>query len=286
MEKANKTKTLTQTKLNKIIGKHLDYLAGKEGGKHANFDNCVLQNLKLTGINLTGVSFKYVVMLNCDLTQSIFDECDMSNSVLNSSILSGASFVNSNLHNSYLRETEMINTNFKNANVSFCDFSLSNCSGIFDYADLNDSVFFKSILRLCSFKSAYMLHCDLRLSDLTGANFSNTILTHSTFKGSNLTQCRFYLTILDFCDLTGANLKGCNLVNSSKQETKLPLQCKWEFGIKGDEIFVGCQSKTALEWEEWLESEKIFLTLRDDEEFKNIRACIIAAIAYWDALNE
>ena len=69
-----------------------------------------------------------------------------------------------------------------------------------------------------------------------------------------------------YAKLHGADLRGA-------------IFCKWTVSFYKGRITVGCETKTAPEWLEWLDSEEEFETPRSHEDFPYIRADILAAVA-------
>ena len=99
---------------------------------------------------------------------------------------------------------------------------------------------------------AYRKGADLRGADLQDANLRGADLQDANLRGANLQD---------------ANLRGRVLILLST--------CKW--GIfynsdnKGDELKIGCKSKTIKGWDIWFKSNNVYDTPRDDIEFKKIQ---------------
>ncbi|MGE9191049.1 hypothetical protein, partial [Escherichia coli] len=71
-----------------------------------------------------------------------------------------------------------------------------------------------------------------------------------------------------------------NLYNANLSNAKIPLICKWSFGLKNDEIFIGCKSKSINQWDEFFNSNETYSTQRGTNDFKQIQACYEAVKAY------
>jgi len=81
--------------------------------------------------------------------------------------------------------------------------------------------------------------------------------------------------------LSGANLSGANLSGANlSMVTKLPLFCKWTFGITDGLIQIGCEKRSLSDWKTFLQSDEVISTPRDSEDFKQIVKVIKAMIAY------
>ena len=93
-------------------------------------------------------------------------------------------------------------------------------------------------------------------------------------------------------NLIGANLIGANLREAdlryvkNKEKALLPIYCKWGVSIRGNELKIGCETKTFSEWDEWFNSNEEFETNRGTEEFNQIYACYLAYKAYYEFLKQ
>ena len=88
-------------------------------------------------------------------------------------------------------------------------------------------------------------------------------------------------------NLGGANLRDADLRYVKNKETAtLPIFCKWNFGIKGNLIVIGCKEKTIEQWNLWFDSEEEYSTSRDTEDFKQIQAIYNALKSYYLTLNK
>ena len=83
-----------------------------------------------------------------------------------------------------------------------------------------------------------------------------------------------------------ANLSSADLSSAENKEiANLPIFCKWSHSIVGNEIQIGCKSKTIEEWDEFFSSEKELETKRGTKEFKQIQAVYESYKAYLIFLN-
>jgi len=76
----------------------------------------------------------------------------------------------------------------------------------------------------------------------------------------------------------------CSCVNLSgvlnKDTARLPIFCKWNTSIIGDNIRIGCKEMNIENWDLFFESSEEFETKRNTEEFKQIQAVYLAYKAY------
>jgi hypothetical protein len=100
-------------------------------------------------------------------------------------------------------------------------------------------------------------------------------------KGANLSGADLSVADLSGANLSGANLSGADLYGA----LNIPIYCKWSFGLTDDLIHIGCEKRSAKDWEKFLDSDEVIETPRDSKEFKQIQAVIRACIAYQKVLN-
>jgi hypothetical protein len=72
----------------------------------------------------------------------------------------------------------------------------------------------------------------------------------------------------------------------NKDTAYLPIFCKWTHSIKGNEIKIGCKSKTIEDWDSFFASNEVYSTERNTEDFKQIQAVYEAYKAYLTFLNK
>ena len=140
--------------------------------------------------------------------------------------------------------------------------------------------------------SADLGGANLRGADLRGANLESADLGGANLGGANLGSANLRGADLGSADLGGANLGGANLRDAdlggvkNKETATLPIFCKWNFGIKGNLIVIGCKEKTIEQWDLWFDSEEEYSTSRDTEDFKQIQAIYNALKSYYLTLNK
>jgi hypothetical protein len=112
---------------------------------------------------------------------------------------------------------------------------------------------------------------DLRNAILRGADLRYTNLRDVDLEDANLED-----TNLIGAYLRGANLRGADLGGANK----IPLYCKWSIGITDGQIHIGCKKMSVADWDNFFDSDEVFETPRNTDEFKRIEACYNAYKAY------
>ena len=89
-------------------------------------------------------------------------------------------------------------------------------------------------------------------------------------------------------DLSNANLRNANLSDVKNKELaiRVPMFCKWSFGISGNEIHIGCEKRTIKDWDECLFSNNEIETKRITNEFLQIQAVYNGLKSYYLTLNK
>ena len=83
-----------------------------------------------------------------------------------------------------------------------------------------------------------------------------------------------------------ANLSGANLSGADLRYANLPIYCKWNHSIQDDKIRIGCKLQTIQEWDLFFESDEVYETQRNTQEFKQIEAVYLAYKSYLTHLNK
>jgi hypothetical protein len=130
----------------------------------------------------------------------------------------------------------------------------------------------KVSLRSADLRSANLYSADLRSANLYSANLSSADL-----RSANLSSANLY----------SANLSSADLRSAKNKETAyLPLFCKWNFSVIGNQIKIGCEKRTIENWDLFFASDEKLTTERGTEEFKQIQAVFNACKAYLLTLNQ
>ena len=138
---------------------------------------------------------------------------------------------------------------------------------------------------------------DLSYADLIGADLIGANLRGANLSGANLIRANLIRADLSGADLSGANLSGANLSDANlsradligadlSEANKVPMYCKWSYGITEDKIHIGCEKRTITEWDAFFASNKVLKTERNTHEFKQIQAVYEGLKAYSQFLNK
>jgi hypothetical protein len=112
-------------------------------------------------------------------------------------------------------------------------------------------------------------------------------LRSANLRSANLRSANLRSANLESADLRSADLRSANLYSAkNKDKAYLPIFCKWSHSIKGNKIQIGCTEKTIEEWDVFFESDEIYETQRNTEDFKQIQAVCESYKAYFNFLNK
>ncbi|WP_396195949.1 pentapeptide repeat-containing protein [Flavobacterium sp.] len=148
-------------------------------------------------------------------------------------------------------------------------------------ADLESANLYSADLRSADLESANLYSADLRSANLRSAD-----LRSADLRSANLYSADLRSADLRSADLRSANLESANLYSAdlrsakNKDKAYLPIFCKWNHSIIGNKIKIGCKEKTIEEWDVFFESDEIYKTQRNTEDFKQIQAVYEAYKAY------
>lgn len=128
------------------------------------YEACEFKNCNLSGCNLTDIKF-----IDC-----VFTETDLSLAKLNYTSLRDAVFTN----------CKMLGLRFDNCNEFGLSFRFTGCN-------LNDSSFYKTILKKTRFKDSTLHNADFTEADLSQSVFDKCDLKGAVFSNTNLDKCDF-----------------------------------------------------------------------------------------------
>jgi uncharacterized protein YjbI with pentapeptide repeats len=169
------------------------------------------------------------------------------------------------------------------ANLSSADLSSANLRS----ADLHSANLRSADLRWANLSSADLSSANLSSANLSSADLSSANLRSADLHSANLRSANLRWANLSSADLSSADLHSADLHSAKNKETAyLPLFCKWNFSILGDEIQIGCEKRTIEQWDLFFASDEILSTKRGTEDFKQIQAIYNACKAYLLTLNK
>jgi hypothetical protein len=153
-------------------------------------------------------------------------------------------------------------------------------------ADLRGADLRGASLSRADLSGADLSGANLRGADLSGANLRGADLSGAHLRGADLRGADLRGADLSGADLSGASLRGADLRGADLSGAYLPIGwCRWSVTLRDDMIHVGCESKSPADWRAWLDSGVEYDTPRSDPRWPRIRAAILAACTYVEALQ-
>ncbi len=188
--------------LNKITRKPLRYyLHNIYKLSKLNLEKNKINDIDLSGINLTEFNFSHKNLESADLRRSILYRANLRSTNLKHAKLSG-----SNLACADLSEADCSNAVFNNVNL--------------EKAFLIETNLTNAKLMRASLKGAYLNKACLKNTSLLGATFykanlSEADLSESDLRGANFTNCNLSNVNFENSDLRNANLSGATLISTN-----------------------------------------------------------------------
>ena len=173
---------MDKQELKAILGKHLKWLRGEDGGERANLFGANLSRADLSGANLSRANLSGANLFGANLSRAN----------LSGANLSRANLFGANLFGANLSGADLFGANLFGANLSRADLSGANLSR----ADLS---------------GANLFGANLSRANLSGANLSGANLSRANLFGANLFGAN-----LSRANLFGANLFGANYIEKAK----------------------------------------------------------------------
>jgi uncharacterized protein YjbI with pentapeptide repeats len=138
---------------------------------------------------------------------------------------------------------------------------------------------------------AYLSGADLSGADLSGAylsgaDLSRANLSRAYLSGADLSRANLSRAYLSGADLSGADLSGADLSGADLSGADFQPFCKWRTSIKDNEITIGCKTKSIDDWDIFFNSDLLYETKRNTEEFKKIQAVFESYKTYINFLNK
>lgn len=160
---------------------------------------------------------------------------------------------------------------------------------LFEYECENNTIkktIEKAVLERADLRSANLRSANLGSADLSSADLRSADLGLADLSSSDLSSADLRSADLRSANLSSANLRSADLSSAkNKENSNLPMFCKWTHSILGDKIQIGCKTKTIEEWDLFFNSDEEFETSRNTEEFKQIQAVYESYKVYLNFLN-
>ena len=182
-----------------------------------------------------------------------------------------------------LSSADLRSANLSSANLSSADLRSANLYS----ADLRSANLYSADLYSAYLYSADLRSADLRSADLRSADLSSADLLSADLRSADLRSADLRSANLSSANLSSANLRSADLSSAENiEKANLPIYCKWNHSIVNDKIKIACKEKTIEEWDLFFESNEVFETKRNTEEFKQIQAVYESYKAYLTFLNK
>ena len=188
-----------------------------------------IYGMELYGRDYSKLDLSYLHFVNCDLTNSKLDGCDLQATRFTDCNLEGCSFESSKF-TKYLVKCNMLRVNLSSVDLTKTQINESN----FSDATVTNTVFPQNLTG-CNFTGVAFM------GNLANRNFTNSILNHanfldatidsSNFKGAKVSGCRFPKLLskvilagvdLSSLDLSECRFDACDFTGCKLQNTILP----------------------------------------------------------------
>ena len=242
MKQGEFSKKLTQEEVDRVLDSH-------QQGLRANFKNCdlsgldlsgrnlegvVFENTNLNGANLSGTNLRQGEIKNClliganlekaNLYNIDFVGCAMQNANLSHVTIEGVGFKESNMAQASLKGTaiEFSNLNvFREVNLNSADLSGAKISWVYgenvnlENATLRDSSISESQIKDSNFINASMENASIYSVEFKDCEMQQSVLAMATinnvvFEQSNLENAYFIKSEIGYGNFVGSKLDGAN----------------------------------------------------------------------------
>lgn len=199
-------------------------------------DGIQLLDLKLEGIDFSGVSLCHAVINRCNLRHASFvsarlHEANLSDNNFKSARMIAAELNDADLSRCVLKDANILTASVRGARFDEVDFKGHDMQALdlrdvsFRGADLSNQYLARSdlsgaILDSCrlensdlsfvNLSSASLKNVDLSTAQLRGASFNQANLSKSRFAGNMLEEVNFESSIMEGCDFRSAKIRRSN----------------------------------------------------------------------------
>lgn len=155
---------MSQEELDGIIAKHEKWLLGEQDGERAMLSGFMFDRLDLSSRNLSRIMLRNCYFRMCNITKSCLLDSDLTESVFNFCDLSCA-----DIHKCSMRNICAEVSNFNHCDLCECDISL----GIFARCSFLDSSIHHSNLSFTKFMECSVSGCIFDCTDMSGCKFKS-----------------------------------------------------------------------------------------------------------------
>jgi uncharacterized protein YjbI with pentapeptide repeats len=195
------------------------------------YANAELENLDLSGAQLTGVDFSYIELKNADLSRANLQDTDFSYAKLVNIDFRGADLSNSNFRYAKLINCDLSGAMIDNVNFEHTDFKAGTKTSTLDFSTANT--------KWAKFQNANMPN-DIQQTQVTTPvtqrainpnlnqfegtpkerDYSYTNLNSLKFVGKDLRQANYRYAKLNNFDFSNADLRGADFSNANLKNVK------------------------------------------------------------------
>ena len=119
---------MDKQELKAILGKHLKWLRGEDGGERANLSGAYLSGAYLFEANLSGADLSEANLFGANLSEADLSRANLSGAYLSGAYLFEADLSEANLFGANLSEADLSRANLSRANLSRANLSEANLS--------------------------------------------------------------------------------------------------------------------------------------------------------------
>lgn len=206
-----------------------------------------LEDLDLSGLDLTGVNLRQAILRRCNLQGAVLVDADLCDALLEDCKLGGAAMdrmclARAQLESSDLHAAQLASVDFSGARINQCIFDQAElAASCWDDAQVLESGFEAARLKQATGQRGQFVQCRMACVDATASRFEKTVFeqcmleaaifnkaqlkgttlqacqaSHAQFDGANMQGLRSLLdTRLDQANLHGADLQDASLQNTS-----------------------------------------------------------------------
>ena len=173
------TKKISKEKLEEVLKQHVLWLKDSKNGKCADFGEYDLEEVELSGVNLSKADFTRANLSKTKLVGANLTGAKLCHASLDGIDLTDAILDKADLESAFLCFSTALRLRAEQANFTNCtlwanDFTEAKMAKAnFMYAHLGDSIF----------NSADLSNCEFYLADIDYAHFDQANLVHANFTG-------------------------------------------------------------------------------------------------------
>ncbi|WP_436715075.1 pentapeptide repeat-containing protein [Roseiconus lacunae] len=192
-----------------------------------NLKHVTIFNVKLVRANLTGAKLSETMFGGADLSEAIFVEADLSRADLTGAMLGEANLTRANLAGANLSRAKLVGASLSKANLTGAILTKANLAKtcLFEAdlirADLSNANLCDANLRHVDMTEANLREADLFNADICRADMVRTILSGARLTASKLSNANMRFADLSQSELRNAYLNGVDLTGAVLRDADL-----------------------------------------------------------------